>query len=117
MNKKISCNFSLMIQAIKNLIENAIKFSSENNEVIIDCSESDFTLDINIIDFGAGISQAHIPKLFQRFYRVDTARSRQQGGTGLGLSIVKHIAQVHGGEAIVKSQLDKGSTFTIRLPN
>jgi two-component system phosphate regulon sensor histidine kinase PhoR len=109
-------NYSLMIQAIKNLIENAIKFSSEETKVVIDCKASDFAVDIEVSDFGQGIPAEHIPNLFQRFYRVDTARSRQLGGTGLGLSIVKHIAQSHGGEAFVTSEIDKGSTFTIRLP-
>ena len=112
----INCNFSLMIQALKNLIDNAIKFSYENSKVEIQCDEQESTIDINVIDYGAGIDEKHVSKLFQRFYRVDTARSRQLGGTGLGLSIVKHIAQSHGGEAFVKSKIKKGSVFTIRLP-
>ncbi len=113
---EIQCNYSLMIQAVKNLIENAIKFSNDGGEVIINCNENKFSLDINIIDKGSGIPENHIEKLFQRFYRVDTARSRELGGTGLGLSIVKHISQTHGGEAFVESKINEGSKFTIRLP-
>ena len=67
-------------------------------------------------DEGPGIEKAHMPKLFQRFYRVDTARSRQMGGTGLGLAIVKHIAQVHNGRAYVESEMGIGTSFFIEIP-
>jgi two-component system phosphate regulon sensor histidine kinase PhoR len=71
---------------------------------------------VGVQDEGIGIPQEHLPRFFERFYRVDKARSRERGGTGLGLAIVKHIAQVHGGQVSVVSTLGKGSTFTLRLP-
>jgi two-component system phosphate regulon sensor histidine kinase PhoR len=71
---------------------------------------------IRFKDEGMGIAQKHLPRLFERFYRVDKARSRKLGGTGLGLAIVKHIAQAHGGNVSVESELERGSTFTLHLP-
>ena len=71
---------------------------------------------MSVQDEGIGIPQEHLPRLFERFYRVDKARSRERGGTGLGLAIVKHIAQVHGGQVSVVSTLGEGSTFTLHLP-
>jgi two-component system phosphate regulon sensor histidine kinase PhoR len=112
----INCNSNLMVQAMKNLVENAIKYSPESTTVTIWHNATDTHDTINVQDQGPGISQKHIPKLFQRFYRVDNARSRQMGGTGLGLAIVKHISQVHQGKASVISQLDEGSCFSIELP-
>ena len=71
---------------------------------------------LQVRDHGCGIGREHLPRIFERFYRVDKARSRKLGGTGLGLAIVKHIAQAHGGQASVESALGEGSTFSIRLP-
>jgi len=71
---------------------------------------------INVRDQGLGIPHEHLDRIFERFYRVDKARSRERGGTGLGLAIVKHIAQVHGGQVSVASTVGQGSTFTLRLP-
>ena len=105
-----------MEQALKNLVENAIKYSAENTQILILVQQSEDKIDIQVIDQGPGIPEQHIGKLFQRFYRVDTARSREMGGTGLGLAIVKHIAQSHGGQASVESIIGKGSIFTISLP-
>jgi len=103
-------------QMLTNLIDNAIKFSREHSTVAI--SHEPGTRDrILVQDNGDGIPAQHLERLFERFYRVDRARSRDMGGTGLGLAIVKHIALLHGGEVTVTSELGKGSTFTIHLPN
>lgn len=112
----VVCNANLLGQAIKNLVENAIKYSPDSTRVTIDSSEEEGHITIRVKDEGPGIDDKHLTKLFQRFYRVDAARSRQLGGTGLGLAIVKHIAQSHGGQAMVYSDLGKGSEFTISLP-
>jgi len=102
-------------QMLTNLIDNAIKFSREHSTVSI--SHEPGTRDrILVRDNGDGIPAQHLERLFERFYRVDRARSRDMGGTGLGLAIVKHIALLHGGEVTVTSELGKGSTFTIHLP-
>lgn len=102
-------------QMLTNLIDNAIKFSRENGTVTI--SHQAGTRDqILVQDNGDGIPAQHLERLFERFYRVDRARSRKMGGTGLGLAIVKHLALLHGGEVTVTSELGKGSTFTIHLP-
>ena len=109
-------NSSLIEQALVNLIDNAIKYSEPNSSVEIEsCRESGNIL-ISVKDHGCGISEKHLPRVFERFYRVDRARSRKLGGTGLGLSIVKHIANVHGGKVEVESAVGKGSKFTIILP-
>lgn len=106
----------LLEQAIINLIDNAIKYSPENSEIKVDTIESDKSMSIRVFDQGQGIDARHLPRLFERFYRVDKARSRNMGGTGLGLAIVKHIAQVHKGTVHVESEADKGSTFFLTLP-
>jgi len=103
-------------QMLTNLIENGIKFSRENGTVVV--SHEAGTRDkILVQDNGDGIPAQHLERLFERFYRVDRARSREMGGTGLGLAIVKHLALLHGGEVTVESELGKGSTFTIHLPS
>ncbi len=109
-------NAPLMEQAISNLIDNALIYSPEEAPVHISClqDESGFTLSVS--DKGPGIGAEHLPRLFERFYRIDKARSRRMGGTGLGLAIVKHITQIHGGEAMVESIPGIGSTFTLKLP-
>jgi two-component system phosphate regulon sensor histidine kinase PhoR len=102
-------------QMLTNLIDNAIKFSGENGTVTI--SHERGTRDqILVQDDGDGIPAQHLERLFERFYRVDRARSRDMGGTGLGLAIVKHLALLHGGEVTVTSELGKGTTFSIHLP-
>ena len=102
-------------QMLTNLIENGIKFNREKGRVTI--SYETGTRDrILVEDTGEGIPSQHLERLFERFYRVDRARSREMGGTGLGLAIVKHLALLHGGEVTVTSELGKGSTFTIHLP-
>src|ERR1051325_5850939 len=102
-------------QMLTNLIDNAIKFSREHGRVVIS-NEAGTRDQILVHDDGDGIPAQHLERLFERFYRVDRARSRDLGGTGLGLAIVKHLALLHGGEVTVTSELGKGSTFTIHLP-
>jgi two-component system phosphate regulon sensor histidine kinase PhoR len=106
----------LFEQAVVNLIDNAIKYSSEKGKIQIKAVKTDSDVSFRIQDNGIGISKKHLTRLFERFYRVDKARSREQGGTGLGLAIVKHIIQAHGGHITVDSTPGKGSTFTIHLP-
>ncbi|MCX6984605.1 MAG: ATP-binding protein [Lentisphaerae bacterium] len=109
-------NSSLIEQALVNLIDNAIKYSEPNSPVEIESCRESGNIMISVKDHGCGISEKHLPRVFERFYRVDRARSRKLGGTGLGLSIVKHIANVHGGKVEVESSVGKGSKFTIILP-
>ncbi len=109
-------NAPLMEQAVVNLIDNAIKYSPEGVPIRIDADLKESELQIAVIDEGVGIEREHLPRLFERFYRTDNARSRAMGGTGLGLAIVKHIAQAHGGRVTVESTVGKGSTFRIHLP-
>jgi len=106
---------SRLEQMLINLLENAIKFNRKQGEVIIR-SESGSVNRIMVHDTGEGIPAQHLERLFERFYRVDRARSRELGGTGLGLAIVKHLARAHGGEVRVESKLGEGSTFWIDLP-
>lgn len=102
-------------QMLTNLVDNAIKFNRDGGQVTVGCEFSDRTT-ILVSDTGEGIPAQHLDRLFERFYRVDRARSREMGGTGLGLAIVKHLARAHGGEVRVKSELGKGSVFEIDLP-
>jgi two-component system phosphate regulon sensor histidine kinase PhoR len=106
----------LLEQAVVNLLDNAIKYSDPERTVQILAKSADSEIQIQVRDHGIGIEKKHLPRLFERFYRVDTARSRALGGTGLGLAIVKHIAQAHGGHITVESRLGEGSRFTIHLP-
>ncbi|WP_319523862.1 two-component system histidine kinase PnpS [uncultured Desulfosarcina sp.] len=107
---------TLLEQAAVNLLDNAVKYSPENSPVRIEALTADNEIQIRFTDQGMGIAKKHLPRLFERFYRVDKARSRKLGGTGLGLAIVKHIAQAHGGRITVESELGQGSTFTLHLP-
>jgi two-component system phosphate regulon sensor histidine kinase PhoR len=106
----------LLEQAVVNLLDNAVKYSDPEKQVRILARAVDHELQIQVQDHGIGIEKKHLPRLFERFYRVDKARSRALGGTGLGLAIVKHIAQVHGGHVTVDSRVGEGSRFTIHLP-
>ena len=105
-----------LIMAVHNLVENAINYSPENTKVSVTTASESGIIDISVTDQGIGISELEQDRIFERFYRVDPARSRQTGGTGLGLSIVKHVAAKHGGEVKVWSVENVGSTFSIRLP-
>jgi two-component system sensor histidine kinase SenX3 len=105
-----------LTMAIHNLIENAINYSPAETKVAVSTSIQDEIITISVADQGIGIPEAEVERIFERFYRVDPARSRETGGTGLGLSIVKHIITKHGGEISVWSSENVGSTFSIRLP-
>jgi two-component system sensor histidine kinase SenX3 len=107
----------LLIMALRNLVDNAVAYSPENTRVVIATRQSDDDrVEISVTDQGIGIPEADLERIFERFYRVDPARSRQTGGTGLGLAIVKHVATKHDGEVSVWSREGSGSTFTLRLP-
>ena len=112
----LQCDSRLMTQAMVNLLDNAINYSNEKSDIKISASLKDDELMIRVQDHGIGIPKENLSRLFERFYRVDKARSRELGGTGLGLAIVKHIAQAHGGRVSVDSILGKGSTFSLHLP-
>ena len=104
-------------QVLANLVDNAIKYGRAQGKVVVGGKKlDDGKLEIFVQDDGPGIPAESLDRVFERFYRVDKARSRDQGGTGLGLSIVKHIVQAHGGEVWVKSELGKGATFFFTLP-
>jgi two-component system sensor histidine kinase SenX3 len=105
-----------LIMAIQNLVENAVNYSPEGTQVTVSSIVKDGIITISITDQGIGIPENEKERIFERFYRVDPARSRESGGTGLGLSIVKHVATKHGGEVSVWSVEDVGSTFSLKLP-
>jgi len=105
-----------LTMAIHNLIENAVNYSPAETKVAVSTSIENEIITISVADQGIGIPEAEVERIFERFYRVDPARSRETGGTGLGLSIVKHIITKHGGEISVWSSENVGSTFSIRLP-
>jgi two-component system phosphate regulon sensor histidine kinase PhoR len=109
-------NAPLLEQAVTNLIDNAIKYSDSGAVVSIEAACEAGGVVIRVKDTGCGIAPNHLARLFERFYRVDKARSRELGGTGLGLAIVKHIVAAHQGTVQVESAVGKGSTFSIRLP-
>jgi len=109
-------NTALLEQAVVNLVDNAIKYSEAGSPVEVEAVRTEQGVDLRVRDHGCGIEKQHLPRLFERFYRVDKARSRKLGGTGLGLSIVKHIVQAHGGTVGVESTPGQGSTFSIHIP-
>mgnify|MGYP000140203330 CR=1 FL=1 len=126
--KKISISFAPLehaqvlgdrdqvIMAIHNLVENAINYSPDSTRVAVTVKEDKGLVEVSVSDQGIGIPEKDLERIFERFYRVDAARSRETGGTGLGLSIVKHVATNHGGDVSVWSVEGAGSTFTIRFP-
>ena len=105
-----------LVMAISNLLENAINYSPERTSVNVVLRKTNGVAEIAISDQGVGIAEADLERIFERFYRVDSARSRETGGTGLGLSIVKHVISNHGGDVQVWSSPGTGSTFTVLLP-
>jgi two-component system phosphate regulon sensor histidine kinase PhoR len=104
-------------EVFDNLLDNAVKYSSTNGEIRLGAERRGSEIALSVSDNGIGISSEDVPRIFERFYRADKARSRELGGTGLGLSIVKHIAQLHGGSVEAESQLGKGATIRVSLPN
>ncbi|MDX9974363.1 MAG: ATP-binding protein [FCB group bacterium] len=113
---RASLNAALAEQALVNLLDNAIKFSEAGGGVEVSAAHENGEVVIRVRDHGCGIERQHLSRLFERFYRVDRARSRKQGGTGLGLAIVKHIAILHKGRATVESTPGEGSTFALYFP-
>jgi two-component system phosphate regulon sensor histidine kinase PhoR len=111
-----SINPPLLEEAVVNLIDNAVKYSPPQTVVQVEAVPAGEAVLIQVRDQGRGIAREHLPRLFERFYRVDSSRSRKVGGTGLGLAIVKHIAQAHDGWVTVDSTLGQGSVFTLHLP-
>ena len=109
-------NADLLEQAVSNLLDNALKYSGASSTIAVQGKRQNGQILISVKDSGCGIPAEHLPRLFERFYRVDKARSRNLGGTGLGLAIVKHIVQAHRGSVAVESVVGKGSVFTIELP-
>ncbi|HTQ10250.1 MAG TPA: ATP-binding protein [Fimbriimonadaceae bacterium] len=103
-------------QVIVNLVDNAIKYTPSGGDVCVQASNAEGKIVVEVSDTGIGIMQQDLPRIFERFYRVDKARSRESGGTGLGLSIVKNIVEAHGGEVRVASEYNRGSIFTVILP-
>src|SRR6266516_4674129 len=107
----------MLVTALRNLIENAIAYSPERTRVVVSTLRSgNTTAEVSVADQGIGIPERDLERIFERFYRVDPARSRATGGTGLGLAIVKHVVAAHGGKVTVWSKEGVGSTFTLRLP-
>jgi len=103
-------------QVFVNLLDNAVKFNRPNGEVRVEAHSTDGAAQITISDTGIGIPSEDLPRVFERFYRADKARSREMGGTGLGLSIVKHVIEQMGGTVMVQSQVGQGSRFTLTVP-
>jgi two-component system, OmpR family, phosphate regulon sensor histidine kinase PhoR len=103
-------------QVFSNLIDNAMKYGRTGGRVVLGAGIGSGGIEFYVQDFGAGISSEHLPRLFERFYRIDKARSRESGGTGLGLAIAKHIMRAHGGSIRAESEIGRGSTFLFTLP-
>jgi two-component system phosphate regulon sensor histidine kinase PhoR len=103
-------------QVFANLIENGLKYAAKGKKIVVAARPIDGFIEFSVRDFGPGISSEHLPRLFERFYRVDKARSRESGGTGLGLAIAKHIVLAHGGSIHAESELNHGSSFLFTLP-
>jgi two-component system phosphate regulon sensor histidine kinase PhoR len=103
-------------QVVSNLVDNAVKYCPSGSQVTVSAARSNGSVRVVVSDTGPGIDPKHVPRLFERFYRVDAGRSREIGGTGLGLSIVKHLVEAMGGEVTVDSTVGKGSAFSVTLP-
>jgi two-component system phosphate regulon sensor histidine kinase PhoR len=105
-----------MNQVFGNLIENAVKYGKAGKRIRVGARTRENEIEFFVQDFGTGIASQHLDRIFERFYRVDKARSREAGGTGLGLAIVKHIVQAHGGKIRAESELGSGTTFLFSIP-
>lgn len=108
---------ALLVTAVRNLLDNAVAYSGSNTRIGLGVRSAGDLVEIVVVDQGIGIDASQQARIFERFYRVDPARSRDTGGTGLGLSIVKHIASDHGGDVRIWSEPGRGSTFTLRIPS
>ena len=106
----------LLVTALRNLLDNAVAYSPEKTRVVVSTRLVGHTVELSVADQGIGIPERDLERIFERFYRIDPARSRVTGGTGLGLAIVKHVTAAHGGKVTVTSREGAGSTFTLRLP-
>ncbi|MDD7201765.1 MAG: ATP-binding protein [Sphaerochaetaceae bacterium] len=113
---QVTCARNLMVEAISNLLSNAIRYSPEGTEILVEVKQDAKNTMICVTDHGYGISPEDQKRIFERFYRVDKARSRSQGGTGLGLSIVRHVMLIHKGSVKVQGAIGAGSTFTLVIP-
>ena len=105
-----------LVSAVSNLVDNAVKYSNAGGTVRLSAAVEGDSIEISVADQGVGIPARDLDRIFERFYRVDRARSRETGGTGLGLAIVRHIATNHGGDVTVRSLEGGGSTFTLKVP-
>jgi two-component system phosphate regulon sensor histidine kinase PhoR len=112
----VSVDRDAIHQVFSNLIDNALKYGDTGKKVLVGACETEEGVQFYVRDFGGGIPSEHLPRLFERFYRVDKARSRESGGTGLGLAIAKHVVRAHGGTIKAESELNHGSTFYFTLP-
>ncbi|PYL23433.1 MAG: hypothetical protein DMF37_09810 [Verrucomicrobia bacterium] len=115
--RTISADETRLHEVLYNLLDNALKYSRESGEIRLQAVQHGPEMVLSVADNGIGIGKNDLPRIFERFYRVDKARSRELGGTGLGLAIVKHIAQLHGGRVEAESELGRGTTIRVILPN
>ncbi len=115
-DEPVMVDLDALSQVFGNLVENAMKYGKAGGRVRVGARKQDAMVEFYVQDFGPGIAYEHLPRIFERFYRVDKARSRESGGTGLGLAIAKHIVQAHGGHIRCESELGFGATFLFRLP-
>ncbi len=112
----VRVNVDAMRSVVRNLLDNAIQYTPSDGQITLRARERDAGAEMSVLDTGQGIPPESLQRIWERFYRVDTARSRRQGGAGLGLALVRAIVEAHGGRVSVQSDLGKGSTFTVWLP-
>ena len=115
-SSSVSVDRDAIHQVLSNLIDNALKYGDGGKKILVGAGETEEGVQFYVRDFGGGIPSEHLPRLFERFYRVDKARSRESGGTGLGLAIAKHVIRAHGGTIKAESELNHGSVFYFTLP-
>lgn len=112
----IEADTGQMVQVVTNLVSNALHYNSPGGRAVVEVSNGELCAVLTVSDTGQGIGAGDLPRIFERFYRADKSRSRAQGRTGLGLAITKAIVEAHGGTIEARSELGRGSTFTVRLP-